>query len=135
MMKGDSAETGAKGSLPMAGDLQKLAITFCFRTFADNQGKLHVVASSLAAAGCRVTQTGDEPLRLRADEVVWISGNANWFPVIRRQLAATPRAERPLVVIWHTEPLPPPTAAGLPWPRLHARELAKILLRHANATD
>ncbi|HEV8712229.1 MAG TPA: glycosyltransferase [Candidatus Binatia bacterium] len=135
MMKRDSAETEAPRSLPLDGDLRQLTITFCFRTFAHNQGKLHVVTSSLVAAGCRVTQTGDEPLRLRADEVVWILGNANWFPVIRRQLAATPQAGRPVVVIWHTEPLPPPTAAGLPWPRLHARELAKIFLRHANATD
>ncbi len=44
-------------------------------------------------------------------------------------------SERPLVVIWHAEPLPPPKAAGLPRPRLHLREVAKILLRDARATD
>jgi len=135
MMNRDGAETEAKRSLLTGGDLQTLTITCCFRTFAHNQGRLHGIASYLAAAGCRVTQAGDGPLRLRADEAVWIYGNANWFPVLRRQLVATPRAERPLVVIWHTEPLPPPKAAGLPWPRPHLRELGKILLRHPNATD
>jgi len=135
MMKRGSAEAEANRSLPAGDDLRKLTITLCFRTFAHNQGELHGITSYLAAAGCRVTQAGDGPLRLRADEAVWIYGNVNGFPALCRQLAATPQAERPLVVVWHIEPLPPPKATGLPWPRPHLRELGKILLRHANAND
>jgi len=119
----------------MDGDPQNLAITFCYRALTHNRGQLHIVASSLAAAGCHVTQVADGPLNLRADEVVWIFGNANWYPLIRRQLAARPQSERPFVVIWHAEPLPLPKAAGLPWPRLHLQEIARILLSHTNATD
>jgi hypothetical protein len=66
---------------------------------------------------------------------MWIQGNANWFPVICRQLAAKPKPERPRVILWHSEPLPPPKAAGLPWPRLYWREIVKILCRDARATD
>jgi hypothetical protein len=46
-----------------------------------------------------------------------------------------PAAERPFVLFWHSEPLPPPRAARLPRPRLHARELAKIALRDHRVTD
>ncbi len=119
----------------MGGDPQNLAITFCYRALAHNRGQLHIVASSLAAAGCHVTQIGDGPLNLGAEEIVWIFGNANWYPLIRRQLAARPQSERPFVVIWHAEPLPPPTTAGLPWPRLHLREIIRLLLTPTNATD
>lgn len=42
---------------------------------------------------------------------------------------------RPLVVSWHTEPLPPSKAAGLPWPGLNWWEMAKFILRDSNATD
>jgi hypothetical protein len=66
---------------------------------------------------------------------LWISGNANWFPKICRQLAGRSRAERPFTVIWHEEPLPPPRASGLPWPRLYLREIAKIVLRDPRITD
>jgi hypothetical protein len=38
-------------------------------------------------------------------------------------------------MIWHSEPLPHPRAAGAPLPRLHLREIAKILLRDSRATD
>lgn len=123
------------GILPIGDDLRNLAITFCYRPLAPNQGKLHIVTSALADAGCRVTQVADEPLRLRADEIVWLFGNANWYPTIRRQLAATPQSARPFVIIWHTEPLPLPKAAGLPWPRLHLGEIVQILRRDSGATD
>lgn len=121
--------------LPIGGDLRNLAITFCYRALAANRGKLHIVAAALTDAGCRVTQVADEPLRLRADGIVWIFGNANWYPLICRQLAATPKSERPFVVVWHAEPLPLPKAAGLPWPRLHLGEIVQILRCNPDATD
>jgi glycosyltransferase involved in cell wall biosynthesis len=119
----------------MGGDLQHPTITFCYRALAHNRGQLHIVASSLAAAGCHVTQVGDGPLNLGAEEIVWIFGNANWYPFIRQQLVARPKSERPFVVIWHAEPLPLPKAAGLPWPRLHLGEIVQILRRSIDATD
>ncbi len=119
----------------MGGDPQNLAITFCYRALAHDRGQLHIVASSLAAAGCHVTQVEDGPLNLGAEEIVWILDNANWYPIIRQQLAARLKSERPFVVIWHAEPLPPPKAAGLPWPRLHLQEILQILRRDVGATD
>ena len=117
--------------------MQDLAITVCYRSIPVNRGKRHLVTSLLEGAGHRVTQMQDGPLPLNlgAEGVVWLLGNANWFPAVCQQLAAKPKHMRPLVVVWHYEPLPPPRAAGLPWPRLDMREIAKILLRDARATD
>jgi hypothetical protein len=115
--------------------MHPLAITLCRRTIPANRGEPNYVACLLEEAGHRVTQVTDEWLDLRAADLLWLAGNANWYPKICRQLMATPKAERPPVLIWHNEPLPPPQAAGLPRPRLHLREIAKILLRDARATD
>ena len=114
---------------------QKPAITFCYRGFAANWGTRHVVASILEKAGHYVRQVKDGPVDLTADSVVWIWGNTNWYPGLYTQLTAMPRAQRPLVVLWHTEPLPPPRAACLPWPRLNWWEVAKFILRDSGATD
>lgn len=114
---------------------RKRAITFCYRGFAANFGTRHMVASILEQAGHDVKQINDGPADFSADSVVWIWGNTNWYPGLYAQLTAMPRAQRPLVVLWHTEPLPPPSAAGLPWPRLNWWETAKFVLRDSNATD
>lgn len=114
---------------------QEPAITFCYRGFAANWGTRHVVASILEKAGHHVRQITDGPVDLAADSVAWIWGNTNWYPGLYAQLAAMPRAQRPLVVLWHTEPLPPPRAARLPWPRLNWWEAAKFILRDSGATD
>ena len=87
----------------------------------------------LRAQGHEVLETDDADLDLSACDLVWIQGNANWYPRVCTQLGAT--ARRPAALIWHTEPLPPPAAAGLPRPRLELREIAKILLRDRRATD
>lgn len=115
--------------------MQRLKIILCVRPIPVRKGKRYVVTSILEEKGYNVAQVLDGPLNLEANSIVWMLGNANWYPVIRRQLAAMPKGERPFVVLWHNEPLPPPRASGLPWPRLHLREIAKILLRHPGATD
>jgi hypothetical protein len=62
--------------------------------------------------------------------------NCGWFSKILGALDARKNAaERPLLVVWHWEPLPLPRPAAVPRPRLSAREIAKILLRDARATD
>jgi hypothetical protein len=67
-------------------------------------------------------------------DLLWIQGNANWFPreCLRLQRMET---KRPRVVIWHTEPLPPRPGSGWRSSRLHFREIVKIVLRHKKATD
>lgn len=112
-----------------------LAITLCSRLPGLHYGRRSPLCAMLERAGHRVTEIDDGPLDLTATDVVWIAGNANWFPRICRQLIATAKRRRPQVLVWHTEPLPPPRAAGLPRPRLNHREIAKILLRDRRATD
>ena len=129
---GDHGGAFAKGSFaPVDDGMRNLAIMVCCRPGQ----RMHRLTSLLAEAGHQVTRVDDGPLDLAGDGVLWVQGNANWFPVICRQLAARPKSDRPLVVLWHTEPLPPARVAGLPWPRLHLREVAKILLRDRRATD
>lgn len=110
-------------------------ITFCFRELPYHRGTPHAVVSALRRMGCEVTQAGDGPLKTNADGILWIQGNPNWFPLIRRQLAAIPKRERPLVLLWHGEPFPPPRAAKLPWPIPHWREIARVFLGRSGATD
>lgn len=115
---------------------QKLVITFCYRGFAARYGTPpRVVVSILEKAGHQVRQIKDGPLDLAPDSVLWVWGNTNWYPGLFAQLTAINQAQRPLVVLWHTEPLPPPSAAGLPWPRLNWWETAKLILRSSEATD
>jgi hypothetical protein len=70
-----------------------------------------------------------------ADTVVLARGNARWHRRALDKLAACPAERRPLLVVWHSEPLPYASGAPFPQPRLHARELAKILLRDDRVTD
>src|SRR6478609_6535418 len=42
---------------------------------------------------------------------------------------------RPRVVVWMTEPLLPPLASGVPWPRRTHREWAKLALRDRRVMD
>src|SRR5277367_3280759 len=92
----------------------------------------HPVVSSTAECleeeGHRVTHVRDTRQALPSSGVLWAQNNAAWYPEFRR-LAALPRAGRRPTVVWHCEPLPPPRCSGLPRPRLHMREVAKILLR------
>jgi glycosyltransferase involved in cell wall biosynthesis len=94
-----------------------------------------VIVPLLEAAGHRVRQVADGSLDMAAADLVWLQGNANRYPAVCRQLLSRPRTNRPLVLVWHTEPLPPPRAAGLPIPTLHLREIAKVVLRDSRATD
>jgi glycosyltransferase involved in cell wall biosynthesis len=115
--------------------MQEFTITVCYRPVPVRQGARHIVSLLLEEAGHCVTQVQDGPLELKANNILWIMENANWFPTILKQLEAKPKLERPLVVLWHWEPLPPPRTSGQPQPRLYFREIAKILLRDRRATD
>lgn len=95
----------------------------------------HRATRVLEELGHDVTQVADGAIDASPRDVVWIWGNANWYPRAMRTLAALPSERRPAVVVWHSEPLPYSKAAGLPRARLHPREIAKIMLRDARATD
>jgi hypothetical protein len=113
--------------------MQPLTIIVCQRRLANGLAERPELTVELQVQGHRVVETDDAELDLAGCDLLWIQGNANWYPRVCRQLAATSR--RPATVIWHTEPLPPPRAAGLPRPRLDLREVAKMILRDRRATD
>jgi hypothetical protein len=93
------------------------------------------VANEIARQGFPVQSIETESADLADIDVLLFLGNAGWRPKIIQQIRGLPAAERPFVAIWHWEPLPPPHASGLPRPGLGIRELGKIVLRDARATD
>jgi hypothetical protein len=93
------------------------------------------VELALKELGCDIRIVPEATLDPPAGSLVWISGNATWYPDACRRLARMPANARPLIVLWHTEPLPFARAAGQKLERLHLRELAKIALRDPRATD
>ena len=111
------------------------SVTFCRREPA-GAAVSQYLEETLALPPGRFLVSGDVAASVPdRDGVLWIHGNAAFFPRVCRRLLRMPAGERPLVVIWHMEPLPPPTASGIPKPRPHLREIAKIVLRDARATD
>jgi hypothetical protein len=111
-----------------------LEITHCCRSKPEGDTATYI-RTYLQKAGGRLRITEGAPQDVPEHGLVWIQGNAAWYPAFRRRLMSLPPDVRPTVVIWHNEPLPPPRSAGLPSPRLSFRELAKIALRDARATD
>lgn len=89
----------------------------------------------LGDLGWAVESRGDEPWLPGGAEVVLIWGNAYWFPRLLASLVARPAGERPVVAVWHIEPLPQPDGIGMPWNGLTPRERVKALVRHPGATD
>ena len=87
-------------------------MTLCARELPVDRGSRPRLVPLLEEAGHQVTLVEDGRLDSGPESVVFLAGNANWFPRVCRQLMATPTAERPLVLVWHSEPLPPPKAAG-----------------------
>ena len=114
----------------------ELRIAVCWRPVPARSGEEHAVTQLLRRHGSRVIQTRDASLDLRELDVVLMLENCGWFPTIVREFKAVKNdVALPLMVVWHWEPLPLPKAAGVSTPRLNAREIAKILLLDARATD
>lgn len=93
------------------------------------------VGDLLDEGGWEVERRGDEAWSPGGAGVVLIWGNANWFPRLLESLIAVPHDERPVVAVWHMEPLPQPDGIRVPCNGLTLRERAKALLRHPGATD
>ena len=89
----------------------------------------------MAAAGYDLTVANDRSLDPTGADVVWAQGNMNWFPRGRALLAEREQRDRPLLMVWHSEPLPFPKDSGFSHPHLTLREIAKIVLRDKRATD
>src|SRR5688572_8547874 len=70
--------------------------------------------SSAIALGYDLEIMPGGPPTLDSSDALVIRGSANWYQKLWRQLLATPLARRPLVAIWHTEPLPASRASGIP---------------------
>jgi hypothetical protein len=68
-------------------------------------------------------------------DVVFLRGSPGWYPRTLRRLRSLPRGEQPRVLLWLTEPLPPPAASGVPASRRSLKDTAKIVLRDARAND
>jgi len=93
------------------------------------------VLASLRAAGHHVHAARyGAPDDWRDVDLLWLNGNANWFPDVCGRLERI-GARRPGVVVWHSEPLPPRPGSGFRSSPLSFREIAKIVLRDSRATD
>jgi len=117
--------------------MNRRSITVYDRTLKATAGSPRSYVEAFARGGCDVTHFPDDTSARMPPPGDWlvIVGNAAWFPGLLRRLLATPRQQRPFVLLWHFEPLPPARAAGLPLPWLNLREVAKIVLRDKRATD
>src|SRR6185295_11572287 len=111
------------------GSQPSLNLAICHRLLPMEKGARTGFPACLEEDGHVIEMIGDEPSQVPAGGILVICGNAVWFPRVRRRLLEMSSTERPLVVLWHAEPLPPPDSAGLRWPMLNLREIAKILLR------
>ena len=93
------------------------------------------VVSYLKEAGCDVTQISGNSVVFKDYDAIILLGNAVWYPAIVRKLLSSHHDQRPVVVVWHWEPLPPPKNSGMCRPKLGLRDIAKIVLHDARAND
>ncbi len=85
--------------------------------------------------GFNARLVSDNDFDTSADRIVFISGNALWHKRALDRIRRLPRADRPFVIVWFSEPLPFPRAAGLRLAPLTVRELGKIVLRDRRISD
>jgi hypothetical protein len=95
----------------------------------------HQFATPLLEHGLPIEHVPDGPIEPGRADLVLIWGAPWWYPQATQSLLRMRPAQRPHVLIWHTEPLPLPRAAGFPAQRRSLRELAKIALRDARVAD
>jgi hypothetical protein len=96
------------------------------------QGTEHGIAKGLREAGHEVT--ADRETFDPSVDAVLIPHQPTGYPQALEQLRRL-GARRPRVVSWMTEPLVPPLAAGLRWPRRTHRDWIKLALRDKRVID
>jgi hypothetical protein len=89
----------------------------------------------LKTLGFSVRVVGDPGGDVSPDEEVWILGTPTWFPRTCRHLVAREPSQRPFTLIQVSEPLLPPSSAGLRRPVPHLREITKVMLRDSRVSD
>jgi hypothetical protein len=111
------------------------SITLLHRPLPVERGQALPLTRWLRQAGHTVRQVEDGAHDLRKTDLLWIQANPNLFPGTLAALRALPRAERPRVLLWFSEPLPMPRAAGLAPASLTPRERVKRWLRDPRTND
>jgi hypothetical protein len=94
-----------------------------------------ISAETLSGLGFDVHLVTERELELAPDRLLLVAGNPRAYKGTLERLASTDPARRPTTIVWHTEPLPMPRAAGLRRELLTTRELAKIVLRDRRVND
>jgi Glycosyl transferases group 1 len=94
-----------------------------------------LVAEILKDLGLDARAATEGEAELAPGRILLMGGNPRWFKRTLGRVAALPAEQRPHVVVWHTEGLPMPAAAGYPLERLTLREVAKIVLRDRRIND
>ena len=94
-----------------------------------------IAAETLCGLGFDARLVTERELELVHDRILFVAGNPRAYKGTLARLAATDPAARPTTIVWHTEPLPMPRAAGLRREPLTLRELAKVVLRDRRIND
>lgn len=94
-----------------------------------------IAAEMLERLGFVVRLAVEDDVDLASDRLVFVAGNTRSYRKTLERLSAIPPRARPCVVVWHTEPLPMPRAAGLRAEPLTLREVAKIIARDRRIND
>jgi hypothetical protein len=111
------------------------SITLLHRPLPVERGQTLPLTRLLREAGFIVNQVEDGAHDLRATDLLWIQANPNLFPKALASLRSLAPEERPRVLLWFSEPLPMPSAAGLRPASLTVRERAKRWLSDPRTND
>ena len=117
-------------------DADPLKFLICDRRVPALAGTRPTIAAVLEEMGHCVSMSADDVSDFNSFDVILLWNNPGYFPRTRKWLLSIPKERRPIVAVIMGEPLPAPTASGLPrWSGLNLAEIAKILLRDWRATD
>jgi len=119
---------------PMAEGLQGSPVDVLVREDIE-VSRAPIVATILQGLGLDARVAREHEAELAPGRILLVGGNPRWFRRLLSRVAALPPEQRPYVVVWHTEGLPMPAAAGFPPERLTLREVAKIVLRDRRIND
>jgi hypothetical protein len=94
-----------------------------------------IAVETLYGLGVSARPVPARAVDLSPERLVWVGGNPRWYSRTLDRIARMPPAERPTVLVWHTEPLPMPRAAETQRQMLTTRELGKLVLRDRRVND
>jgi hypothetical protein len=94
-----------------------------------------VAGEVLEGLGFPVRLVSEDAVDLSPGKLVLAAGATRSYRRTLERIEALPAERRPLVVVWHTEPLPMPRACGVRRQPLTVREVGKIVLRDRRVND